>query len=122
MMRLADTYLLAAEAYINLGQPETAAERINAVRVRAARPEQEEAMKITAAEATIDFLLDERGRELVGEMHRWFDLTRTNTLIERVNANNPDATGNIQPFHRLRPIPQNQLDRTAGGYAQNSGY
>ena len=122
MMRLADTYLLAAEAYINLGQPETAAERINAVRVRAARPEQEEAMMITAADATLDFLLDERGRELVGEMHRWFDLTRTNTLIERVNAYNPDASGNAQEFHRLRPIPQNQLDRTAGGYAQNPGY
>jgi hypothetical protein len=79
-------------------------------------------MEITAADINIDFILDERARELIGEGHRWFDLVRTGKLIDRVKANNSDAAGNIQAHHVLRPIPLDQIDRTEGGYPQNPGY
>ncbi|PPK88692.1 RagB/SusD domain-containing protein [Neolewinella xylanilytica] len=122
LMRLGDAYLLRAEARLKQGDTEGAAEDINVIRVRGAVEGMEEAVMITAADVTLDFLLDERGRELVGEGHRWFDLTRTNTLVERVREHNPIGGPNIQDHHVLRPIPQDQIDRTQGGYPQNPGY
>ena len=122
LMRLADAYLLRAEARLAQGNTTGAAEDINVIRMRAAVPGQEAASQITAADVTLDFLLDERARELIGEGHRWWDLARTGTLVDRVRANNPFASPNIQDYHTVRPIPQNQIDRTLGGYAQNPGY
>ncbi|QMU30638.1 RagB/SusD family nutrient uptake outer membrane protein [Adhaeribacter radiodurans] len=123
--RLAETYLIAAEALYKVGNIEEAVQYINAVRRRAALPGKETAMEITADQLNIDFILDERARELLGEMDRWFDLVRTGTLIDRVKKYNPDGAPNIQPFHVLRPIPNDQIDRTEGGAAsfpQNPGY
>ena len=122
LMRLADAYLIRAEANLKLGNAALAAEDLNVIRKRAAWEGQEAAMEITANDVTIDFILDERARELVGEGHRWFDLVRNNKLIERVKAHNIDAKDNIQSYHILRPIPLDQIDRTEGGYAQNPGY
>ena len=122
LMRLGDAYLLRAEARLKQGNTEGAAEDINVIRTRAAVEGQEETMQITAADVDLDFLLDERGRELVGEGHRWFDLTRTMTLVERVRQYNAEAAPNIKDYHIVRPIPQNQIDRTLGGYPQNTGY
>lgn len=42
--------------------------------------------------------------------------------MARVRAHNPEASGNIQDYHTVRPIPQDQIDRTLGGYPQNPGY
>jgi len=122
LFRLAETYLLAAEAEIMQNKLPEAAEHINAVRRRAAYPGQESAIEITANEVDIDLLLDERARELAGEMKRWFDLKRTNKLIERVRLYNPDGAPNIQPFHRLRPIPQDEIDRATNDLPQNPGF
>ncbi len=122
LMRLADAYLLRAEARFKQGNLQGAAEDINLIRRRGAWPGKEAEMEITAADVTLDFILDERGRELIGEGHRWMDLTRTNTLVERVRKYNPVGGPNIQDFHTVRPIPQAQIDRTVGGYPQNAGY
>ena len=122
LMRLADAYLLRAEAKLQQNNPSGAADDINVIRTRAAVPGQEAAIQITAADVDIDFLLDERARELLGEGWRWWDLTRTGKLVERVRLYNPEAAPNIQDYHVLRPIPQEQIDRTLGGYPQNPGY
>lgn len=122
LMRLGNAYLLRAEARLKQGDTQGAADDINMIRRRGAQPGQEAAMEITAADVTLDFLLDERGRELIGEGHRWYDLTRTGKLVERVRLHNPQGAPNIQDFHIYRPIPQTQIDRTIGGYQQNCGY
>ena len=122
LMRLGEAYLLRAEARIKQGNATGAAEDINVIRRRAAWEGMEEAMTITPAEATLEFLLEERAREMDGEGHRWFTLTRTGTLVERVREHNPGAAPNIQDYHTVRPIPQEQIDRTEGGYEQNRGY
>lgn len=122
LMRLADAHLLRAEARLQQNNTAGAAEDINVVRERAAVDGQEAAMMITSADADLDFLLDERARELFGEHARWWDLTRTGKLVERVRAHNVEGGSNIQDFHVLRPIGQDQIDRALGGYPQNPGY
>ncbi|UOG76423.1 RagB/SusD family nutrient uptake outer membrane protein [Hymenobacter tibetensis] len=126
MFRLAETHLIAAEALLKSGKAADALPFINAVRRRAAFPGKETAMQITANQLTMEFIMEERERELQGEMFRWFDLKRWGLLVERVKLYNPDAAANIRAGkHELRPIPQDQIDRTAGGVAafpQNPGY
>lgn len=126
MFRLAETHLIAAEALLKMGRPDDALPYLNAVRRRAAFAGKETAMQITASQLTMDFIMEERARELLGEMFRWFDLKRWGVLINRVKLYNPDAAPYIQAGkHELRPIPQDQIDRTAGGsvaFPQNPGY
>ena len=131
--RLGETYLIAAEALLMSGHADQAVLYINTLRRRAAKigatpaitVANKLAMEVTAAQLNIDFILDERSRELSGEYMRWTDLVRTGKLIERVKKYNPAAAVLIQPYHVLRPIPQNQIDRTEGtmtAFPQNSGY
>ena len=125
MFRLAETYLILAEAQFKQGNLAEATQAINMVRRRAAFPGRETEMEITPGQLTMEFIMEERERELLGEMFRWFDLKRWGVLVERVKLYNPDGGPNIKPFHVLRPIPQDQIDRTAGGrdaFPQNDGY
>lgn len=124
LFRLAETYLIAAEAYFKLGDNTIAAQRINSVRRRAAIPGNESAMEIQASSVTLDFILDESARELVGEYKRWMDLKRTGKLIERTLLyNNLAKKANKMDEHiLLRPIPQSVRDRDAGDFPQNPGY
>ncbi len=124
-MRLADTYLLLAESQFRQGKLGLATENINVVRRRAAFPGKEAEMEISESELTFEFITEERARELLGEQTRWLDLKRWGILVERVKAYNPQGAPNIQEFHNLRPIPQNQIDRAEGeasGFPQNPGY
>jgi hypothetical protein len=124
VIRLAEMYLIAAEAEFKTGKLDSAAYYLNIIRTRAAIPGHEAAMQITPDQVTLDFILDERARELCGEQLRWFDLKRTNKLISRINLMNPDAAAFVQPYNLLRPIPQSQLDAVTNKdvFTQNPGY
>ena len=114
--RLAETYLLLAEARIQQNNAAGAAEAINVVRRRANTSE------ITASQATIDFLLDERIRELVGEELRRLTLVRTGKLVERTRKYNPYSK-EIDEHNTLWPIPQTIIDSNTGAdFPQNPGY
>jgi hypothetical protein len=135
IMRYGETLLMLAEAYGRKGNFTTAASYINQVRTRAAYKDGEmkttqywtfeggnyadrtrstvPEMQVTAADISsnfVDYILDERGREMLGELNRWEDLDRCEKLVERVKKYNPDAQ-NIRDFHTLRPIPQTHIDR-----------
>ena len=123
LMRLADAYLMRAEVRFKQGNTAGAAADINVLRTRSAKPGRVAQNQVTAAQITIDFILDERLMELDGEMLRWYDLVRTRTLAVRAKAYNQQAVG-VQDYHMRRPVPQTQIDRTqpAGSYPQNCGY
>jgi starch-binding outer membrane protein, SusD/RagB family len=96
---------------------------VNAVRERAAKPGVTKTdLYVSAADLSIDFILDERSRELAGEQMRWFDLVRTGKLLERVKKYNASAGAGIQPYHVLRPIPTEQITLTSIPFKQNPGY
>ena len=124
VIRLAEMYLIAAEAALQNGDAQAAVDHINVVRSRAAVPGMEAAMAISPADVSVDFILEERARELAGEQLRWFDLKRTGKLVDYVTAYNPEAAPNIRAHHVLRPIPQRQLDAVINKdeFTQNQGY
>ncbi len=121
--RLAETYLLVAEALVRDGKAAEAVPFVNTVRRRAAKPGVAPAtMDVGAGQLTLDYILDERSRELAGEGMRWFDLVRTGKLAERVNKYNPEAAAGLKAFHLLRPIPTTQIERVTTDFKQNPGY
>lgn len=128
IFRLGETYLLAAEAAFKLGDNANAAKYINVVRERARNKQTCDAgaLDIAANDVTLDFILEERTRELLAEHCRWADLARTGTLIERVRKyDDGKAYQNItEEKHWLRPIPQQMIDRVTTGnpYPQNPGW
>ena len=117
-MRLAETYLFRAEARFYQDNLSGAANDINKLRDRANAPE------IAASDVDLDFILDERARELIGEENRRFTLARTGKLIERNQLYNADAKDNIVEKHNLFPIPQVEIDRMkdSSGFSQNPGW
>lgn len=131
--RFSEVYLVGAEAYLQSGNKAKAAELLNVIRQRAAFRKKNTAAQNAAAAAamtikpedvTIDFILDERSRELFGEWMRNQDLVRTKSLVRRVQLWNKEAAPYVKDFHVLRPIPQSEIDRTVEGppFTQNPGY
>lgn len=130
LFRFSEIYLIAAEAAFKLNDLTTAANMLNVLRTRAAfrtsnTPADAVAkMQITPAQVTLDFILDERTRELYGESLRWWDLTRTQSLVRRVKSYNAEAGPNVKDFMVLRPIPQSQINLVTVGppFPQNPGF
>ncbi len=119
VMRSGEAYLIAAEAYLGASNLTAAAQKLTDLRSRAGL-----STAVTEGEVTLDFILDERARELMGEVNRWMDLKRTGKLIERTLAHNPHAALNqaLEAKHLLRPIPQSEIDYSGGSITQNPDY
>lgn len=115
--RLSETYLILAEALLLQNNTNDAAEYINIVRRRAGAPD------ISPGDVSVDFILDERGRELWGEVPRRVDLYRTGKYVERTRLYNPEAGPNVQDKHALLPIPQSEMDlNSESPLVQNPGW
>jgi len=121
MMRLGETYLLQAEAQVQQSDFAGAAASINALRTRAHAP------LVTAGQMSLDFVLDERARELIGEENRRMTLMRTGTLVTR--ATNLNSVSVVNPLNGLSktnlllPIPQNEIYLNKDAVlTQNPGY
>jgi hypothetical protein len=124
-IRIAETYLLRAEANFRKGNVASAAQDINIIRSRA------KAKLITPSDVTEDFILDERARELITEEARLRTLIRMGRLVDRVRkynsapsvVNGPSAGKTIRDFNNLWPIPQKVIDANTGAmFEQNPGY
>ena len=101
MFRVAESHLIAAEAYLGAGNPAMAVSHMNIVRERA-----------TAL-------------ELAGETNRWNELKRTGKLEERMKLYNPHVIdhGSFDPsVHLLRPIPATEIILSDNNIEQNPGY
>ncbi len=116
-IRVAETYLLLAEAQLKQGNAGGAAAAINVLRARAG------ATPVTGGQVTMDFILDERSRELVTEEQRRYTLIRTGTWLARVKLYNKLAAPVVQARDSLLPIPQAVIDANLTKVMpQNPGY
>lgn len=117
-LRLAETYLVLAEAEFRLNNLGGAAVVLTELRARS------NASSVVAADVTIDFILDERARELFSEEHRRYSLLRNDKWIERIQNHNMIAGGNITSRDLLLPIPQSFIDSNNQNpdFKQNTGY
>jgi starch-binding outer membrane protein, SusD/RagB family len=131
LMRLAETYLLLAEAQHKQGKFLDALATLNVIRERA------NATPATLADIgsnpnNINYILDERARELLAEERRRMTLVRTGTLVDRaktLSGTAPLAGGNIETTNGLTeknlllPIPQSEIDLNKDAVlTQNPGY
>jgi len=118
-IRLAETYLLLAEAHLLKADRGSAAGAINVVRARA------KATPVLAGQVDVDYLLDERARELLGEEMRRMTLARfgQEVFLRRVRKLNTQSSEVIKEGNVLWPIPQEVIDANSGAvFPQNEGY
>lgn len=117
MFRLAETYLIRAEAYLGLGDPAKAAADINVVRARA------NASPVLPANVDIDYILDERMRELGIEEKRRLTLMRLGKIYDRIKKCNPYYATEVLETYNLWPIPSAEIERNKDAVLeQNPGY
>jgi hypothetical protein len=146
IFRLAETYLLRAEAHFWKGDPGLAANDINAVRGRANAP------LVDAADVTIAYIFDERARELFAESPRHAEMVRASYIIAELGmdgyslanfsesnwwydrminhnkfiamkAEKSGMIAQVSPFHVLWPIPNDLINANTGAQInQNPGY
>lgn len=118
VFRVAETYLLRAEAELKNGHPEKALVDINMVRSRSNAPAAQ------LSDMTIDYLLDERARELLGEEYRFMTLSRMNKVYDRTKKHGWQySASSIKEDNNLLPIPQSAIDANLENKLdQNPGY
>jgi len=123
LFRLGEQYLIYAEAVLRgatNGSAATALGYINALRTRAGIT-----VNLTPTQLTLDFILDERGRELYWECHRRTDLVRFNKFTSASylwpwKGNVPNGTG-VESYRDLYPIPSPEVSANRN-LVQNPGY
>jgi starch-binding outer membrane protein, SusD/RagB family len=116
IVRLADTYLLRAEAYLGKDDKVRAAADINVVRNRSNAPE------IQPSSVDIDYILDERIRELHFEELYLLTLARLGKIVERAKLT-PVNGNNYLHHNNLWPIPYADIEKNLGAkLEQNPGY
>ncbi len=103
-IRLADTYLLEAEALGGTGARAQAL--LDAVRAR---------VGLASVPVSLDAIMAERRLELVGEGHRWFDLVRTGRATAKLASR-----GFVAGKNEIFPIPFKELENTK--LVQNPNY
>lgn len=126
LFRYAETFLIAGEAEFHQNKLQEAADHFNIVRSRAFNNGNVPVKwQVEPGDLSIDWILDERGRELFTEEYRWFEIKRLKKW-DRVTAHNTYASSNfVYEKHRLRPIPISAIDSNKGnplGMYQNPGY
>lgn len=125
LFRLADVYLMYAECVLRGGGGTNALalQYVNALRTRANNGST--AHNISGSDLTLNFILDERSRELYWESHRRQDLIRFNKFTG--GSYNWDWKGNAPagialPEHmKVYPLPTNSLASNPN-LTQNTGY
>jgi starch-binding outer membrane protein, SusD/RagB family len=122
VLRYADVLLMYAEALNEVGYSTDAFTWLNAVRSRAGASTWSPA-GLPDQVSFRNAVLQERRLELPLELHRWFDLIRTNTAIAALQ-NSGLTPITIQAYQYLYPIPQSELDISTNktGFTQNTGY
>jgi hypothetical protein len=116
-IRLAETYLLRAEAFLGKGDIVNAANDINKVRTRA------NASPVAPSDVNIDYILDERLRELLMEEFRTATLNRLGRSYDRMSRLNEYNGEQIREHHNKWPIPYSEIERNTGAVLeQNPGY
>lgn len=122
LIRLAETYLIRAEAKLRRGDLDGAAADVNALRKRA-----ECSYLVTSSDMSIDMILDERARELIYEEMRWNTLLRMagTVAVERIveySYWDYPRSGSMKTFN-LWPIPQSVIDSNKDNLIeQNDGW
>jgi hypothetical protein len=115
VLRLAEQYLIRAEARAHLNNISGGQSDLNMIRNRAGLI----ATTASTQTALLDAIAHERQTELFCEWgHRWFDLKRTNKANQLLGA---EKAPNWQPEDALFPVPQLELDRNPH-LVQNPGY
>jgi hypothetical protein len=122
LFRLPDAYLIYAECVVRGaagGSTSQALDYVNQIRTRAG------ATAVAAGDLTLDFLLDERGRELMFEGHRRTDLIRFGkftggSYLWPWKGNSVNGTA-IPDTYKLFPIPQRAMEGNPN-LTQNPGY
>lgn len=116
VIRLAETYLLRAEAHLGNNDPVSAAADLNVVRNRANAPD------VDPSSVDIDYILDERIRELHFEELYILTLTRLGKLVERAQLT-PWIGETYLPHNNLWPIPFDDIEKNLEAeLVQNPGY
>lgn len=122
VLRFTDVLLMKAECILQgaAGTQTEVDDIVNAVRARA--------QVDPVSDVTLDFLLEERRKEFLGEGLRWHDIVRTGKVLDIMNAWIPTVdlgdqmTYPINSDHIIYPIPQSEIEIKKGLYYQNKGY
>lgn len=118
IIRLAEMYLIRAEARTHLNNISNAQEDVDVIRTRAGLP----AVLDTDQESLLKIIMHERRSELFTEWgHRWLDLKRTATINDVMTTVTPIKGNTWHPFQALYPIPQREI-LNSPNITQNPNY